>query len=266
MSNKRVSKARQKFLPIEEPAVTLTHTNEERNEWLQEITSNFVQPSKANRAYYKVVIETLWPVGHGIPGPHTTEDEIRNAVNSFRIANNYGKDPSRPYVDVFRRVRELQGEEGVTGIARAGRSYQLVSLKTSEKRIPRTKLSDENWKKVKEAYHNCCAVCRKREPEIRLQQDHKVPRTRNGSDDIENWQPLCDECNNFKSVSCRGCTLECDYCCWAYPERNKPLILSPQLAEKVTNYCLEREIDPIDLITEAVLGKIGSENGFQKLH
>jgi hypothetical protein len=25
------------------------------------------------------------------------------------------------------------------------------------------------------------------------------------------WQPLCAECNNFKSTACRGCQLECTH-------------------------------------------------------
>jgi hypothetical protein len=133
MAEIKKSKARQKFLPLVEPSKEQTHSAEERSAWINKLCNEFVQPSSANKVYYRVVVEALWPKGHGIPGPYISEDLIREAINKFRGENNFGKDPHKPYVDVFRRVRELQGEEGLTGVARQGKTFQLVSLSISGK-------------------------------------------------------------------------------------------------------------------------------------
>lgn len=58
-----------------------------------------------------------------------------------------------------------------------------------------------------------------------------MPRLRGGSDEISNWQPLCDECNNFKSTACRDCQLDCETCCWAYPEKFKPFHIPGELVK-----------------------------------
>ncbi|MGL5666549.1 MAG: HNH endonuclease [Shewanella sp.] len=250
------SKARQKFLPLVKPSAERSHTAEERMEWINKLCDEFVQPSSANKAYYRVVVETLWPAECGIPGPYINEDQIRDAINSFRRNNNFGKDPHKPYVDVFRRVRELQGEEGLTGVARKGKTFQLVKLEISEKRVPRTKLSDADWESIKAKYHERCPACKRKEPDVRFQQDHKVPRTRGGLDGLDNWQPLCDECNNFKSVACRGCDLDCATCCWAYPEKYAPVQLRPEVLLKVYSYCDKENIDPSDFLENLVLERI----------
>ncbi len=59
-----------------------------------------------------VILRALWPPRHGLPGPILSEGDIRAAVDDFRKVNN-----NPPYKDVFRRMRELQGEEGFTSIA-----------------------------------------------------------------------------------------------------------------------------------------------------
>lgn len=247
------SKARQKFLPLVEPTSIETHSKEERNSWIDRLCKEFVQPSRANKAYYRVVIETLWPENYGIPGPYVSEEKIREAINSFRKENKFGKDYDKPYIDVFRRVRELQGEEGLTGVARQGRIYQLVSLAIGEKRIPRTKLSDADWEYVKAKYENSCPACKRKEPFVRFQQDHKIPRTRGGLDGLENWQPLCDECNNFKSVACRGCELECTTCCWAYPEKFAPIAIKPVVLLKIHTYCNKHRLNPSAFLENLIL-------------
>lgn len=52
-----------------------------------------------------------------------------------------------------------------------------------------------------------------------LQADHKVPLSRSGSNELTNWQPMCNNCNVGKRRACEGCTLECKTCSWAYPEK-----------------------------------------------
>ncbi|MGC9527384.1 MAG: HNH endonuclease [Limnospira sp.] len=252
MTQTRKSRGRQSFLTLKPVSQVQVPDNINREDWLEKVCREFVSTSKANKSYYRVLLEKLWPPGHGIPGPHVREDELREGIDRFRRSQHSGDIPYKPYVDVFRRLRELQGEEGITGIARKGKIYQLVSLSLSEKRIPRIKLSDENWQQILEKYHNRCPVCGRSEPEVRFQQDHKIPRLRGGSNDLNNWQPLCDECNNFKSTSCRGCQLDCHQCGWAFPEKFAPLRLSSDNISRLRKYAIKTNSSPHDLLNQIV--------------
>ena len=54
------------------------------------------------------------------------------------------------------------------------------------------------WENLKAQYDWTCPACGKREPEIKLTEDHIVPLSKGGSDNIENIQPLCRSCNCSK--------------------------------------------------------------------
>ena len=55
-----------------------------------------------------------------------------------------------------------------------------------------------NWENLKAQYNWTCPACREREPEIKLTEDHIVPISKGGSNNIENIQPLCRSCNSKK--------------------------------------------------------------------
>ncbi len=88
----------------------------DRDAWIEETSAGFISSSPSNRAIYRVILETLWPKNHGIPGPIIDRDSIRKAVDEAK---------GKPYLDVFRRLRELQGDEGLLGIVKQGQQYQL---------------------------------------------------------------------------------------------------------------------------------------------
>ncbi len=251
-STSQKMRARQNFLPLATPQPDPGVTDQDRDSWIEQTCAEFVAPSKANRAYYRVLLETLWPKGHGIPGPRISEGELRDAINTYRRSVHDGKTPYKEYVDVFRRVRELAGEEGVIGIARIGRVYQLVDLKVSEKRVPRVSLSAGEWNKILEQYHHKCAVCGRSSEEVEFDQDHKIPRVRGGGDQVSNWQPLCGECNNHKSTSCRGCVLDCSKCAWAYPEKYAPIKLGSEAIIGIRQSAERKGIPPHELLGEIV--------------
>jgi len=199
-----------------------------RQKWLADTVNGFVAPGQALKDIYSLILHRLWPEGHGIPGPQVSEQEIRACVNEVRQVA--GKPP---YTDVFRRMRELQGEEGLTCIIKEGTKYQLVSLNVSQKREPRAKPSNTLWAQIKKNAGYKCAHCGQQEPAVKLSPDHRTPRSRGGTNDDDNWQPLCEQCNNAKSSACQGCNLNCNVCFWAFPEDYKPIVIQDDNREQI---------------------------------
>lgn len=248
-AEKRKSKAR-----IEQSALLppnpVPNALVDRDEWIDHAIDGFITKSQANREIYGVILKTLWPKGHGIPGPIIDRESIRSAVDAAK---------GKPYLDVFRRLRELQGDEGFLGIIKQGSQYQLIDLNIYPKKTPRTHLSDDKWALVLAHYKNVCAACGNLPDEKGFQQDHKVPRARGGTDAVSNWQPLCDSCNNIKSTACRGCKEDCSKCSWAYPEFYKPIKIQGSTLRALHQYADQRNLDANALVSEWILEKIQSK-------
>ena len=224
-------------------------TPQQRKTEIDKVCSGFVAPGEANRILYKIILERLLPPGAGIPGPVVSRQEIRDAVNAVKPG----------YKDVFRRVRELQGEEGLYGIIKNGTKYQLVSLAVGAKREPRKQLGGDLALSISLKQGGRCAICGTpigSEGPSRAELDHKIPRARGGDNEEANLQGICAACNNAKSTQCSNCNLDCRTCGWAFPEKYRPVKLrsdiilrlnekaksSNQDVDHLANEILDREL------------------------
>lgn len=217
----------------------------QRQTELDKVCSAFVTPGEANRQLYAVILERLLPPGSGIPGPVVGRQEIRDAINAVKPG----------YKDVFRRMRELQGEEGLTGIIKLGSKYQLVSLAVGAKREPRKALGGNLALQVALRQGGRCAMCGTpigAEGPARAELDHRVPRIRGGDNSDANLQGFCSACNNAKSTQCTNCMLDCRTCGWAFPEQYRPVKLRPDIILRLNSQAKESNQD-VDQLANAVL-------------
>jgi 5-methylcytosine-specific restriction endonuclease McrA len=118
-------------------------------------------------------------------------------MTAVEMREHLGLDMSQQE-QIQRRRRELNRYFEIER-TRRGRDtlYRLVALK------PRLTGADAGISERDRAAvlkHGLCAMCGRSplQDGVRLQVDHKIPKEWGGTDDLENLQPLCEECNRGK--------------------------------------------------------------------
>ena len=161
-----------------------------------------------------------------------------------------------------RRLRELRDEGGYDLV-----SYhdgETVVWKLQSKKIKESKKRTYLGAKAKNKMlldHRSCVLCGKKFSKDRKSVfDHKVPLIKGGNGEEENFQPVCVLCNNLKRAECKGCSLECQTCFLAFPEKfESPLILknfNGELFKKLKSYAKRYKLTKEDyakkLLEEAI--------------
>jgi 5-methylcytosine-specific restriction endonuclease McrA len=160
------------------------------------------------------LLKRLWTSGNTFPKDWVKSSELLTLTN-------------QKYFD--RRLRELRDSGGIDLETKPinGEHCWRLNSKNISQIINRTYLTTTQKKELFEQAKHTCSICGKFAlAGVRgLQADHRVPLSRGGSEELRNWQPICNECNVVKRRQCQDCTLNCQTCSWAYPEKSSKKLL-----------------------------------------
>lgn len=147
-----------------------------------------------------------------------------------------------------RRARELRDENGadIESVNSSGNHVWRLRSPEISSGNTRAYLSGQEKEKLFLRHEYKCQICGKQtKPGARgLQADHKIPLIRGGSNAIENWQSICNECNVAKRRVCQGCEDDCPKCVWAFPEKTGMLVSIPvpaELVQKLREYAVHHK-------------------------
>ena len=218
------------------------------DQYYQNIFLRFLSNKKRSLRGAKLkILQRLWVDDtEGFPKPWVAGSELLQLTG-------------QSYYD--RRIRELRDEVGCDIAVEyrqelGGYAYRLASEYLS---LPQDRdyLSEKQKQRLFARHNYTCAVCGERvAPGLKgLQADHKIPVSRNGSNDELNWQPLCVKCNVGKRRACSGCQVDCMTCSWAYPDVigiNTMLSMRNAVLDRVDQYAKQREITRDEVIETAL--------------
>ncbi len=201
-------------------------------------------PSKRKLSDVKLLIlKRLWQAGETFPKGWVSSAELLDITQ-------------QKYFD--RRTRELRDQLGCDLESSyreefGGHGWRLKSSELSPPQDREYLTKKQKDKLFQDSNYKCSTCGVEVAAGVRgLQADHKVPLSRGGSNDLENWQSMCNNCNVGKRRACEGCSLDCNSCAWAFPDLcGVPLIISLSEAtlQRVEAYSKHNEVS-VDQIME----------------
>ena len=135
-------------------------------------------------------------ISDGNKGKHRrvlSKEEIERRTKT-RIKNGWNKQPKKDFGD-----KHWNWKGGISKSKRYARYWS--ALYKFRKKGAGGHFTLGEWENLKIQYNWTCPSCQLKEPSILLTMDHIVPITRDGSNNIENIQPLCRICNSKKHTN-----------------------------------------------------------------
>lgn len=128
-------------------------------------------------------------------------DEYKERLRKQMKGNKFALGYKRPLEKILRGPGSPNWKGGIAS-GENRKKYKLQ--KCHERRALKLGADGEHsfgeWETLKAQYNWTCPCCKRSEPEIKLTEDHVVPLSKGGNDNIENIQPLCHSCNSRKNV------------------------------------------------------------------
>ena len=121
--------------------------------------------------------------------------QTREKMRKSRLGKKLSGETKRKISEALRGAKSHLWKGGVM----ATRSFYERMRNIRKRNAPGSHTFGE-WETLKIQYNLTCPNCLRKEPKIKLTEDHIIPLSRGGSNNIENIQPLCRSCNSRKGV------------------------------------------------------------------
>lgn len=120
--------------------------------------------------------------------------ERRKAIALKWYRNNKHK------VQEYSRLHKAELREWFKGYYEKNKEAYIHRGRLRRKKLATdpTSFTLQEWNWLKDIYNHTCYGCMKKEPEIKLTVDHKIPLSKGGNNALDNIQPLCWPCNRKK--------------------------------------------------------------------